>query len=215
MTDQQTDLRRHEQGYDADEYQTGYGDDGYPEGHPNGDADGYHEAAIEEPLDDWDADEWDADEWDVDDWDGAPTRRTTPPAVSHPWYRDPRWLFGLIALAAVALVVATVLLVTGRDSGEIPTTPELTTRTPASSTSAPTPRSSARSPSTSASESTASTSAPASSTAEETGAVDVAPPVEPTASATEPPAPPAPSHSPAGPRINVTRNPMSFSPGKH
>ncbi len=149
-----------------------------------------------------------------DEWDGYLTPRPTPPSrVSRPWYRDPRWLFGLIALAAAALVVATVLLVTGRVSGEIPTAPELTTRTPSSATSAPSPRSAPPRQS----ESPTTTSTSAASTTEEPSAVDNPAADPPTASGAETAPQPTASQSakPAGPRINVTRTPMSFSPGKH
>lgn len=206
MTDQRTELRSGEDGYDAD----GYSDSEYIES-DGGDL----------LPDDWDVPgEWDLpDEWDAlddDEWDAYVAPRPAAPERPSPrWYRDPRWLFGLIALAAAALVVATVLLVTGRGSGEIPTAPELTTRTPASTTSTPSPSSTSPRESTS-SPSTTPTSA--SSTSEEPGAFDAPPPVEPTAEVAEAsPEPPAPtqSRSPAGPRINVTRTPMSFSPGKN
>ncbi len=209
MTDQQTDLGRLEDGYDAGQYaaddyaETQYIDDGYDESEY---AHGYDDPKFGDSLDPW------ADDWDGSEWDGIRPRPAAPPQVSRPWYRDPRWLFALIALAAAALVVATVLLVTGRNSGEIPTAPALTTRTPASSTSTPSPRNAIPSASTSAPSTT-----PASSTPEEANAVDIPAPVEVTATAEPPAEAPAPSQSqsPAGPRINVTRTPMSFSPGKH
>jgi hypothetical protein len=202
MTDQPTALRYHEDGYDADGYPPGYGG----------------ESALDESLD------------ELDDWDGSylpAARRPQPPRDSRPLYRDPRWLFLLIALAAAALVVATVLLVTGRGSGEIPTAPGLGTRTPANTTSAPSPSGAPPSPSQSAESASASssstpaspTSSPSSTTpaSEEPAAVDVPEQQQPTASAAEPPPPPAASQnrSPSGPRINVTRTPMSFSPGKN
>ena len=170
------------------------------------------------PVDAPSDDEWDVDEWDVDGWEGSVDPRRTPPPRVHPtWSRDPRWLFVLIGLAAAALVVATVLLVTGREAGENPTEPELGgTRTPASTTSSPSPSSAPSSPPPSASSSTTPTSA--SSTFEEPGAVDVPAPVRPTASIAELPAEPgaeSPNKGSSGPRINVTRTPMSFSPGKH
>jgi hypothetical protein len=165
------------------------------------------------PIDEWDGDEWDGDEWDGDEWDGyaAAPRSTAAPRASRPWYRDPRWLFGLIALAAAALVVATVLLVTGRGSGEIPTAPELTTRTPAVPSG--TPRPEPRVPESASPTTTTS----ASSTSEQSSPVDSPAPEQPAVSLPEvPEAPPAvsPTKSQAGPRINVTRTPMSFSPGQ-
>ena len=59
-----------------------------------------------------------------DDWAAIPAQR--PPWRLPPWFRNPR-PFGLITVAAAALVVASVLLITGSQSGEIPTTPQLST----------------------------------------------------------------------------------------
>lgn len=185
----------------------------------------------QEPVDEWgDGDDWD-DPPTLDDWDDYPeyganseyrgADQGAPPQVSA-WFRNPRWLFGLIALAAAALVVATVLLVTGRGSGEMPTAPQLSTRTspttastPASR-SAPPPRatssSTSTSPSTSPSDSTS--ESPAEEPAEEPGQEPALPAESAPPSATEPASSSA-SRSPAGPRINVTRTPMSFTPGRH
>ena len=66
------------------------------------------------------------DSYPIDDWDTHTVEQTQHRAA--PWFRNPRLLFGLIAVAAAALVVATVLLITGRESGEIPTAPQLRTR---------------------------------------------------------------------------------------
>jgi len=197
MTEQQTDLRYREGPIDLVDGPIDEHDDGSYDGYDGYD---YHDGSA------------------LDEWDGfVATARRTPPSESRAWYRDPRWLFGLIALAAASLVVATVLLVTGRGTGEIPTAPELTTRTPASTTGAPSPRNTP--PPEPASESTSSSAATptsASSTADVPSGADIPASVEPSASAAE--APPGPAanlnESPSGPRINVTRTPMSFSPGK-
>ena len=210
MTDQQI-LRHHADGYAADvlpRSQDAADETGFPQpdyAQPEYDESGYGHGG------EWDGGQWDGGEWDGGEWDGyvAAARPTTPPRVLRPWYRDPRWLFGLIALAAAALIVATVLLITGRRSGEIPTAPELTTRTPSSATSAPSPRSTPPGPSVSPT----TTPTSAASTTEQPSAVDIPAAVPPMASAAEPP--PEPTASRAGPRINVTRTPMSFSPGKH
>ena len=155
------------------------------------------------------------DAWDgypSDDWDTYPVIEPLQPAKA-PWFRNPRLLFGLIAIAAAALVVATVLLITGKQSGEIPTTPDPGSIATTSARS--TPRAPSKpAPSTPVSSSpSAETSSPS---AEET-----ATPAEPEQPA-EPPADPLPpspttrqSKSPAGPKINVTRTPMSFAPAAH
>ena len=131
-----------------------------------------------------------------------------------PWYRNPRLLFGLIAVAAAAIVVATVLLITGRESGEIPTTPQLSIRTtPATPSERSTPRAPSESSSAPASSSLSAESSPA-STDESPAPAEPPQPAEP--SAAPAPSPTAgQSTSPAGPKINVTRTPMSFAPGKH
>jgi len=141
-------------------------------------------------------------------WDGYPVADPVQPATA-PWFRNPRLLFGLIAVAAAALVVATVLLISGKQSGEIPTTPELDTRATPSARS--TPRAPSR-PAPSTPVSSSPTPEPSSRSAEETAA-----PAEPEQPAEPPPASPtaSPSKSPAGPKLNVTRTPMSFTPGKH
>ncbi len=144
-------------------------------------------------------------------WEIQPSAAPMPASrQAPPWYRSPRLLLLLIGLAAAVLVVATALLVTGRTAGEIPRTPRLETRT---ATSVP-PASASSTPS--GTVTPASSSAPASPTPERTTepSPEAAPePAEPAASAAAPP-PAAPSRSPQGPRINVTRTPMSFTPGK-
>lgn len=150
-------------------------------------------------------------DWDWEDsdqgwhWADDPSQQPAQSAAP-PWYRGPKLLLPLIGLAAAALVVSTALLVGGRFSGEIPTSRQLDNRTATA-----TPR----------------TSAPAA--AEPRPVTTTPPPESPTSSAepvpglqqlpepAPPPAPPAPPAAPApkrseGPRINVTRTPMSFTP---
>jgi len=161
-----------------------------------------------------DADEPDGDsEWDRDwdsewHWDSYPVPEA-PRKVSPPWHRSPRLLLALIGAAAAVLVVATALLVGGRFGGEIPTSPQLNTRTATPSPSAappppPVQRRTGTAPST--------TESPAPASAEQPPVAEQ--PVEPL--------PPPPVEPPAaeraradsdGPSLNVTRTPMSFSPG--
>ena len=176
----------------------------------------YDDAAFDATSDgEWDGDVWEGAVWDGDEWDGdvwdVDPHLTPPPRVHQRSSRDPRWLLALIGLAAAALVVATVLLFTGRGAGEIPTAPEsAATRTPASTPGSPSPSRTRPSPS-------ATTPTSASSASEEPSAVEVPAPVGPTASVSELPSEPSAesrNKSSSGPRINVTRTPMSFSPGK-
>jgi hypothetical protein len=148
-----------------------------------------------------------------DEWAAVPP--APAPAPSAPWFRNPRLLFGLIAVAAAALVVASVLLITSRQSGEIPTTAQLTTRaTPSGPAERSNPQPSSEPASASA------TSSSSSSEASSSESVQTAEPEAPARQAVVPSAtaaPPAPEQtiSPAGPNLNVTRTPMSFSPSKH
>ncbi len=153
------------------------------------------------------------------DWDWDELRVDHEPEPSGPpWYRSPGPLLALISVAAATLVVAVALVIA--DSGEIPTRPALGTKTVP--TGVPSP-----------SRAVATATAPEPSTpAPESSAVDETPdegqspvpaeaagPAEPAASAAAPP--PLPVNSPGalaesdpeGPRINVTRSPMSFTPG--
>jgi hypothetical protein len=179
------------------------------------------EALPDEDLSAWPIND-DADE-DFDwDWDAPPVDREPEP--SRPaWYRSPGPLLALISGAAATLVVAVALVIT--DSGEIPTRPALGTK--AVSTGAPSPSRAA--PTADAPES--SPSVP--SSAEESNAEEEPPAAVAVVRAAEPAAPPAapppaalPVDSPGavegsnaagsnsdGPRINVTRSPMSFTPG--
>ena len=134
----------------------------------------------------------------------APAQPVTPPAL--PWYRRPGMLVGLIITAMVALVTASVMLLTNARFGE---TDDVRLRPTIETSAVPVgPHQSPAEPSPSE---TPTEPSPSSSASEEPGPVG-----EP-----EPPAPS--SHVPGGgygqvpatqegPRINVTRNPMSFTP---
>jgi hypothetical protein len=171
---------------------------------------GRHEDTDGYPEPDYGDVDWDA--YPVEDWATYRSEPAPPPAP--PWFRNPRLLFGLIAVAAAALVVATVLLITGKDSGEMPTARHLGTKT-ASDT--PSERSSPR-PSAEPSSSPATSPSPSaetSSPAAEDSPLPAAPQLPAESAAAPPPSPAGQSRSPAGPKINVTRNPMSFAPEKH
>lgn len=177
-------------------------------------------------------DEWDGDPFDPDydfgqdfDRDYAAVRQRDGVPAGHSRSRAV-WLFVLIGLAAAAMVVASVLLVTGRESGEIPTAPQLGTRTagstPSSPGAAPSVRESvsesttATTPATSAT-TAATTSETESTTSGEPAAETDAPPeqaVQPEAPETSAAPTATQSRSPQGPKINVTRTPMSFAPGR-
>lgn len=144
-----------------------------------------------------------------DDWAAIPAQPA--PAPSPPWFRNPRLLFGLITVAAAALVVASVLLITGSQSGEIPTTPQLSTRATPSSAAEPSPRPSSQQTATATSPTAESSSSDAVETAEPPAPQQQ---VVPSAAPPHPPAAEQP-RTPAGPNLNVTRTPMSFTPGKH
>jgi hypothetical protein len=168
----------------------------------------YADGGYNEWNDQW-AGQWDR-EWDREwEWDSYPVP-PAPQKVSPPWYRSPGLLLALIGAAAAVLVVATALLVGGRFGGDIPTSPQLNTRTATPSPSAapqppPAQRRTSTGPSTTESTTPSATAEP--------------PPVveQPAEPPPPPPAePPAVERAPAdsdGPRINVTRTPMSFSPG--
>jgi len=141
-----------------------------------------------------------------DPWDDHP--RQAPLRQVPPWYRSPRLLLVLIGLAAAILVMATALLVTGRQSGEMPATPRLETRTSVAVSPTPTNAAPSRTP-------TSASTSPSSTPEQSTEPEVTAEPAEPAPSQPASAAPPASqSRSPEGPRINVTRTPMSFAPGK-
>ena len=179
------------------------------------------EALPDEDLSAWPIDD-DADQDFGWDWDAPPVDREPEPGRA-PWYRSPGPLLALISVATATLVVAVALVIT--DSGEIPTRPALGTKTvstgaPSPSRAAPTadaPEPSTPAPA-SAEESTAEEEPPAPAEvvrAAEQAAPSAAPP--PAARPVDNPGPVEGSNVEGGisdgPRINVTRTPMSFSPG--
>lgn len=131
-------------------------------------------------------------------WNEAPTAPPRPP-----WYRNPRVLLAVITVAAAALVVAAVLLVTLSNANFNQTT-QLRSINPVPAATATRPAETA-------------SAIPAPTTAREQES-EPSPAESPVPSADAPPPPPAPravdpDHS-DGPRINVTRTPMSFTPGQ-
>lgn len=154
---------------------------------------------------------WDDSHWDDPDWDGAvPAITRRPPA--RPWYRSPGLLLGLIGAASAVLVVATAILVSGTYSGEIPQSRRLDTRSSAPSSSVSAPASPEQTPSSTPTSTPTTTSAPPSSSESPPDPPDEPAPPPAPVPAPEPESGPAPKGS-AGPKINVTRTPMSFTPG--
>lgn len=150
-----------------------------------------------------------------DQWVAVGAHHTAAPPP--PWFRNPRLLLGLIGLAAAALVVASVLLITGRQSGEIPTSPQLSSRTtPAVADERSGPRPSSEPPRATETSSSPSPSA-SGSESPSSEAVETAESLAPALSTGPAPPPPATdgTRTQVGPNLNVTRTPMSFSPGKH
>jgi len=131
-------------------------------------------------------------------WNEAPTAPPKPP-----WYRNPRVLLTVITVAAAALVVAAVLLVT-LSKADFNQTRQLRSIDPVPTATA-----------TRQAEIASAAPAPTAAPAQESEVTPAESPV-PSADAPPPPAVPrsvVPSHS-DGPRINVTRTPMSFTPGQ-
>ncbi len=164
----------------------------------------YGEVSYAAPEWDWDSDP-DADLYG-DPYGDTYVRWPEPePAIRRPLHRNPVILLGLIAAASVPLSVAAVLLLTGDDAGERPLKLTPTIRTTAVAIPPPESTSEASvvetTPQTSAEETTATESA------EEIPAATIeAPAPLPSARGGEP-------DESDGPRINVTRSPMSFTPG--
>ena len=133
-------------------------------------------------------------------WNEAPAAPPKPP-----WYRNSRVLLTMIAVAAAALVVATVLLLILDGPGFNQTEPLRSISPPTTAEAIPATETAGATPL----PTTASETAP--ETAAETAAAE-----GPAASAEQPPPPTAPrsagSDRSDGPRINVTRTPMSFTP---
>lgn len=153
---------------------------------------------------DWTEDSWtDDDGWnELNDWP-APQK----PAGA-PWFSNPRLLFGLIAVAVAMFVVATVLLITGRAPAPTPNPPPPRPPAPIGPSVRNFPRPALP---TEPSEPPPSVEY----TQEVQVPIEVFQPPQPSASAPQPPQPSAVESDSPGPRINVTRNPMSFSPEKH
>lgn len=164
----------------------------------------YAEVSYAEPEWDWGS-EPDADQ-DEDPYADTYVRwPETEPPIRRPWHRNPIILLGLIAAASVPLSVAAVLLLTEDRDADVATKLKPTIRT----TAVVLPPSESASQ-TSAAESTPQTSAVETTATESAEEIAVAP--------TEAPAPlpsarGGESDESDGPRINVTRSPMSFTPG--
>jgi hypothetical protein len=163
----------------------------------------YEEASYAEPEWDWDS-EPDAGQYEDPYADTYVRWPEEEPPIRRPLHRNPVILLGLIAAASVALSVAAVLLLTDSRDADVPTTLKPIIRTTAvvlpPSESATETSVVETTPETSAEESTATESAEES-------------PAAPTdASATLPSARGGDADNSDGPRINVTRSPMSFTP---
>ena len=128
-------------------------------------------------------------------WNEAPTAPPKPP-----WYRNSQVLLAMITAAAAVLVVASVLLVT-LDGAGFNQTKQLRSISPATSAAV-----------TTAPHSASATPIP---TPSPVSIQESAPAPAPSASAELPPPSPrtADANPSDGPRINVTRTPMSFTPG--
>lgn len=141
----------------------------------------------------------------------APARPVNPPAP--PWYRRQGVLIGLIMAAMVALVIASVMLLTSARFGE---TDDVRLRPTIQTSAVSVPAGPQRSAAVVPESETPTEPTPSTSPSKEPGPVGE----------TEPQAPAPSSHAPAGgpgqapgtpegPRTNVTRNPMSFNPRGH
>lgn len=158
----------------------------------------------------------------ADEWADFPLRQRDPSPTGPPWYRAPGLLISVIGISAVTLVAAAALLVADTGSGEIPTGPPLSTRAPAATAAPavvrpapPTDSSSAPMPQESAQPSPGPDQAPEPSQAPDApprAAVPEAAIPEDAVPEAAPPEDAAPEDT-AGPRTNVTRSPMSFTPG--
>jgi len=131
-------------------------------------------------------------------WNEAPVAPPKPP-----WYRNPRVLLAVITVAAAALVVAAALLVT-LSKADFNQTKQLISINPAPTATTTRPAETAG-------------ATPSPTTAPEQ-ASEPTPADGPAPSADAPPPAPLPrsvdSNHSDGPRINVTRTPMSFTPGQ-
>jgi hypothetical protein len=166
-------------------------------------------------VDDWAAwDEWDSwDEWA--DRDGYPVTGAQHP-VGPPFYRRPGLILSLIMIAAVAMVVALALLIANDGLGRTPDKPHPSRLSPPTPSALPTP---SGTPSADAPppEEARPEPSPTESPDSDTDLQGPTAALEPAGDVPAAPAPPAAAergtqNSP-GPRINVTRTPMSFTPG--
>ncbi|MCB1290590.1 hypothetical protein [Mycolicibacterium sp.] len=162
--------------------------------------------------DEWGAwDEWrDQDEWCG--WDGDPGAGTQHP-VGPPFYRRPGLILSLIMIAAAALVVALALLIANDGLGRTPDKPHPSRLTPPTPSALPTPSGtpSAETPSPAEARPEPSPTEPPESDQDLQSTT-----AEPQPAADDVPAPAAAergTQNSPGPRINVTRTPMSFTPG--
>lgn len=149
----------------------------------------------------------------VEEFAQAVTRETVGPRRPV-WYRDPRVLVGLIVAALAVLVVASVVLLASGQLGEPTDGTDMTLRPTIRTSSIIAPPSSSPPASTSQSPATPSTSAtpPTSETSSGEPPVGAEPaPAQPEPATAEPP---VARDTQEGPRTNVTRNPMSFTPGQ-
>lgn len=147
------------------------------------------------------SDEW---AWQEPPYDGL--TRPTPPG--QPWYRKPALLISVIIAAMTMLVIASVVLLTNAHFGQ---TDEIRLRPTTRSSPAPAPT---IQPAPVSAAPTSGEPTPSTEPSADSGPVgEEAPPV---------PAVPAPGGAVGepgqfpnheGPRTNVTRNPMSFTPG--
>ena len=164
----------------------------------------YEEVSYAEPEWDWGS-ELDADPYEDPYADTYVRWPETQPPIRRPWHRNPIFLLGLIAAASVPLSVAAVLLLTGNDADDRPMKFTPTIRTTA--VAIPPPESTSEvsvvetTPQTSAEETTA------------TEAAEEIPVATIEAPAPLPSARGGETDESDGPRINVTRSPMSFTPG--
>ena len=175
---------------------------------------GYTEDWLDEQWQDQYGDQY--EDWSDDQYDDEYVYWYEPPVpVRRPWHRNPAVLIGLIAAASTALVVAAVLLLAG-DPADSPTRlkPIISTTAVSVPPSDEPPAAGEPTIAESAAETTSATG-PESATAEgdvpEAGAPAEAPaeaPAQPPISARD-----DGSGDSEGPRINVTRSPMSFTPG--
>lgn len=171
-----------------------------------------------EDLPHWDREDlsYGPDDWFEDSYDDTFVHWDEPAAaVRRPWHRNPGILIGLIAASSAALSVASVLLVAGNTPVDSPARLRPVIRSTAVPEPPPQMPAEASTP-------VAAPELPGDEPTAEVQAAEVAESDVPVAlveeSAPNSAAPPprdtrGESADSEGPRINVTRNPMSFTPG--